>query len=283
MAEKTKILIVGGNEMSAGLIKILSGSKAIKITAVVDADENTPAIKTAKKIGITVDKDFTKFLNKEDVDEIINTTGNDKIQRDIVEKKPKEIEVTSNHCARIMQHILSEYDRIYKARFREEERFSGIYNSSKDGIKYTDLEGRLLDVNAAFCDIVNYSKDELIDKMKYQDFTPVKYHKYEGQIIKDVIKTRHPREYEKEYIKKDGSSVPVLLTIFLVRGFQGQPIGVAAIVKNISENKRMQEELNKKLHDLERFHKIAVDRELKMIELKKTITALETKLKKKPE
>ncbi|MFC1624364.1 hypothetical protein ACFL28_03500, partial [Candidatus Omnitrophota bacterium] len=50
---------------------------------------------------------------------------------------------------------------------------------------------------------------------------------------------------------------------------------------NITERKKAEEELKKKIHDLERFHKFSVDRELKMKELKKEIKVLEKRLGEK--
>jgi len=54
------------------------------------------------------------------------------------------------------------------------------------------------------------------------------------------------------------------------------------IIRDITERKKMEEELQKKMHDLERFNKLAVGRELKMIELKKRIKELEARLGEKP-
>jgi predicted nucleic acid-binding Zn-ribbon protein len=51
------------------------------------------------------------------------------------------------------------------------------------------------------------------------------------------------------------------------------------IAKDISEMKSMQEKLEKKVKDLEIFQKVAIDRELKMVELKKKISQLEERLK----
>lgn len=50
-------------------------------------------------------------------------------------------------------------------------------------------------------------------------------------------------------------------------------------IRDITESKKTQDEIKEKMHDLERFSKFAVDRELKMEELEKKEKELEEKLK----
>jgi len=124
-----------------------------------------------------------------------------------------------------------------------QEHLSAIYNSSKDAIRFASTDGTLLDINEAFCQLTGYSKKELLSGKKYQELTSPEYHEWEARIIGGVLKTGKPAEYEKEYIRKDGSRVPILLTVFVVRGEDGKPIGVAAIIKDITELREMQERL----------------------------------------
>src|SRR2546426_648873 len=133
-----------------------------------------------------------------------------------------------------------------------QERFRGIYECSKDAMAYTALDGRLLDANDAFLALTGYSREELLDGEKYRDITPVQYGDPEPYIIEQVLKTGDPAEYEKEYVRKDGSRVPVLLTVFVVRGANGGPAGLAAIIKDITERKRAEQEIKELNEDLRR-------------------------------
>lgn len=139
---------------------------------------------------------------------------------------------------------LNERQRAEAALRKSEERFHGIYNSSMDAIGYVDLDGVLLDVNDAFTKLTGYSRAELLSgRKKFQDLTPGQYHEFEEKKIEEVCSTEEPVEYEKEYIKKDGSRVPVLLTTFIVRGSDGNAAGLAAIIKDISEQKKAYKEM----------------------------------------
>ena len=56
---------------------------------------------------------------------------------------------------------------------------------------------------------------------------------------------------------------------------QGNIIYIVCTARDITEHKKAEEELKKKMRELETFQKVAVGRELKMIELKKKIEELE--------
>jgi len=133
--------------------------------------------------------------------------------------------------------FLSSVKKRERERAKFYERFVGIYNSSKDAIGYVSLDGVLLDVNDSFCRLTGCSREELLDNKKYQDLAPKEYHEYEAKTIERILRTGKPEEYEQEYIRKDGSRVPVLLTVFVAKGINGKILGIAAIIKDITERK----------------------------------------------
>ncbi|MFH1723067.1 MAG: PAS domain S-box protein [Elusimicrobiota bacterium] len=124
-----------------------------------------------------------------------------------------------------------------------QDRFTGLYESSKDAIVFADPDGTLTHINDAFCGLTGYPREELLAGKRYQDLTPNEYHGYEAGIVERVLRTGRPTEYEKEYIRKDGSRVPILLTTFVVKGSDGKPIGLAAIIKDIAERRRLEAEV----------------------------------------
>jgi predicted nucleic acid-binding Zn-ribbon protein len=57
-------------------------------------------------------------------------------------------------------------------------------------------------------------------------------------------------------------------------------VGVVALIRDITERKKTEEELKEKNEELEKFNKFAVGRELRIIELKNKVKELEKKLEK---
>ena len=67
-----------------------------------------------------------------------------------------------------------------------------------------------------------------------------------------------------------------------MRDASGQIVGVSTVARDITERKRAENELRASNDDLARFNRAAVDRELRMIELKKEINALCAELGQPP-
>ncbi|MFO0698651.1 MAG: PAS domain S-box protein [Nitrospira sp.] len=136
-----------------------------------------------------------------------------------------------------------------QAMHEAQERFEDIFESSKDAIGYASLDGTFVLANEALSKLTGYSKQELLSRT-HRDLTPQNHHELQAKVIMRVLETGEPHEYEKEYIRKDGSHVPVSLTVFAVKGDNGKPAGVAAIVRDITERKRAEEALHESQRQL---------------------------------
>jgi PAS domain S-box-containing protein len=130
-----------------------------------------------------------------------------------------------------------------KEKFRA--RYEGIFNGSMDSIVYSTLYGKLVDVNDSFQQLTGYTRDELLNKVYYQDLTPPEYYEAEGIKVEELIATGIPVEMEKEYIRKDGTRVPISFNAFLVRDELGKPAGLAAVIRDLTETKRADAEFLK--------------------------------------
>jgi len=126
-----------------------------------------------------------------------------------------------------------------------EAKFRGLYDSIRDGILANDVSGRIYECNRAFENMVGYSLEEL-RKMKWQDITPKHYLKLEEGIVRDQMLERGFSGYvEKEYIRKDGSKVPVEVSGSVVEGTEGKRDTIWCVIRDITERKKMQEGLLK--------------------------------------
>ncbi|MDD5681256.1 MAG: PAS domain S-box protein, partial [Candidatus Omnitrophica bacterium] len=91
--------------------------------------------------------------------------------------------------------------------------------------------------------------------------------------IKNGDRVEH---FETVRVKKDGQHINVSLTVSPIKDNAGNIIGVSTIARDITERKRIEKELEAKMRTLERFQKITVGRELRMIELKAEIARLKS-------
>jgi PAS domain S-box-containing protein len=133
-----------------------------------------------------------------------------------------------------------------------ERKYRRLHESMRDAFVCTDMAGRIQDWNQAYQAMLGYAADDL-RHMSYQELTPEKWHASEARILQEQILVRgHSDVYEKEYRRRDGSVFPVELRTFVVPGADGRPEQMWAIVRDISDRKRAEEELQRLNQTLER-------------------------------
>jgi len=129
-------------------------------------------------------------------------------------------------------------------RLREsEEKYRLGFESSTDGIASADMEGKFLDFNKVFLDMLGYPKEELL-KLSFREITPQRWHKMEdNMIISQLAEGKDSGIYEKEYIRKDGTILPINIRFWLIKDDQGDPVRMWKIVRDITERKKAEEEI----------------------------------------
>jgi PAS domain S-box-containing protein len=126
-----------------------------------------------------------------------------------------------------------------------EQRYNYLYTMSRDGIARADLDGRLLEFNVAYQQMLGYSPEEL-RTLTYHQITPPRWREGERERIQAQTFTRGYTDlYEKEYIRKDGTIINVELQTYLERAPDGAPAAVWATVRDITLRRRAEEALRK--------------------------------------
>jgi two-component system, cell cycle sensor histidine kinase and response regulator CckA len=104
-------------------------------------------------------------------------------------------------------------------------------------------DGRIGIVNTAFCNLVGYSQDDLRAMDWSRDLTPPEWRTREAEHLEELLRTREAVRYEKEYIRKDGSRIPIELLTHLVCDETGTPQYFYAFLTDLTERKRAEETL----------------------------------------
>jgi PAS domain S-box-containing protein len=99
-------------------------------------------------------------------------------------------------------------------------------------------DGRLGLVNRAFEQLTGYSGEELRTLDWANTLTPPEWREIERRKLEELHAAGHPVRYEKEYLRKDGSRVPIELLVHLVRDAEGKPEFYYSFLMDITERKR---------------------------------------------
>jgi PAS domain S-box-containing protein len=153
-------------------------------------------------------------------------------------------------CAVAIQDI-SDLRKAERALKESEERLRRIIETSPVAIGFGDSTGRIFEANEAFYRLTGYTREEIqATRLGWDRLTAPEYREIDRQIMATLAATGSAGPYEKEYIRKDGSRLPLLLS---VSKFPGRNEHIAFIV-DITERKENEESLKK---NRERFELLA--------------------------
>jgi diguanylate cyclase (GGDEF)-like protein/PAS domain S-box-containing protein len=162
--------------------------------------------------------------------------------------------LTSAYAEALRDHTRSEQDHLgaaalaahalaEDARHTSEARFHAVFTESAVGIGISDVDGRVLEVNRALCDLFGYSPEELTERSAFSFVHPDDDPAYWAE-VKDLLagEVDHVRR-EKAYVRRDGTSVWADVELTLVRASDGSPRFMVGMLQDITERRRLQDRL----------------------------------------
>ena len=150
---------------------------------------------------------------------------------DIDDRRQAEVEREQYH-----RQTLTLYHEL-KAR---EAKIRRLIDSNIVGVVFSDLDGRLFEVNGAFLDMVGYTKEDVsAGKLSWRVMTPPEWRDVSERAAAQIRATGTCDVFEKEYSRGDGSRVPVLVA---VAALGDPPNETVAFVLDLTERKRADEE-----------------------------------------
>jgi PAS domain S-box-containing protein len=123
-----------------------------------------------------------------------------------------------------------------------EARYRGLFESSREPILASDWDGRITAANQAALEMLGYQFDELV-RLTHWDITPTRWHELVTAQFAKACEFGHSDVYEKELMRKDGSTLAVSVRMWSSGGAAGGPPGTWAFVRDITERQRMEQAL----------------------------------------
>ncbi|HEX7468097.1 MAG TPA: PAS domain S-box protein [Methanobacterium sp.] len=134
-------------------------------------------------------------------------------------------------------------DRALRETLREKEFLADLLEHASLPFAVGYPDGRLGLHNHAFEQLTGYITEQLHTIDWSTKLTPLEWREMEKQKLDELNRTGQPVQYEKEYIRKDGSRVPIELLVNMVLNMEGNPEYYYSFITDITERKKAEEEI----------------------------------------
>jgi PAS domain S-box-containing protein len=136
--------------------------------------------------------------------------------------------------------IALENAHLYRDLEQREAKIRRLVDANIIGIFFWDLEGRIIEANDTLLRMVGCDREDLVSgRLRWTDLTPPEWRDGIARAVDEVKMTGSAQPYEKEYLRKDGSRVPVLIGS---AAFDEQRDRGVAFVLDLTERKRAEAE-----------------------------------------
>ncbi len=140
---------------------------------------------------------------------------------------------------------------------QSQDRSQRIFNSNLVGIIVAADSGEMIEVNEYFAKLVGYSREELMGgAVTWRELTAPEYRDLDVRGMEELTRYGICTPFEKEYLRRDGVRVPVLIGAARLEGRQYEHV---AFVLDLTERKRQQEALRRAQERFRVAHELSLD------------------------
>lgn len=131
------------------------------------------------------------------------------------------------------------------------------------GVATCDAEGRILEANDAYLDMLGYSRNELVSgQIAWRELTPPEWEDASNKAVAEIQATGRCAVFEKEYFRKDGTRVPILMASAAI---DESPREIVAFVLDLTARKRAEEALKETETRLAEAQRLEREREAAVV------------------
>jgi PAS domain S-box-containing protein len=225
-----RVLVIGAGRGGTSILRMLLDRETIKVTAVVDVDDQAPGIVLARGLGIPTGRSFESFLT-DDVDLIIEATGSEEAYQQILERKPANVSLIPGAIAQLLMVLIAEKEGLIERLTQQRQELDVILNSTHDAMIAVDKDCRVKLFNAAAERITGVRSDTAL-----------------GHFAKDVIpNTRlhvvlQSSEPELNQLQWLGNTRIITNRVPIFDDY-GTVVGAAAVFRDVTEVQALAEEV----------------------------------------
>ncbi|HBB30769.1 MAG TPA: hybrid sensor histidine kinase/response regulator [Cyanobacteria bacterium UBA8803] len=136
---------------------------------------------------------------------------------------------------------------------QSEARLRRLVDANIIGIVFADFE-TVTEANDAFLEMVDYTRAEVeAGKLRWREMTPPEYIPLDERGLEELLSTGVCSPFEKEYIRKDGSRIPILVGAATI---QREPFQLVCFILDLTQTKQLENQLRQQAQDLEHANQV---------------------------
>ncbi len=157
---------------------------------------------------------------------------------------------------RSFNQMIQDLKRSQQSLQEAEEKYRRIFENSKDMIYITSVDGRFIDVNQAGVEMFCFeNREELMERNVGTLYVNPDDRK---RFADEIARAGFVKDFEVQLLRKDGRPVDALITATVRKDEEGQIISYEGTIKDISDRKRMEDELYQRTKELETLHDLSI-------------------------
>lgn len=252
-----RVAIIGAGNKCLYLMQVINKYEfqivAPVVVAVADINNKAPGLVKAKERGLFVTNDYNDLFKLDNIDLIVELTGDLKLYNDILSKKSKRVQAIAHNTAMLFWEIDSAAQKHIKINQKLSET-QAVYDALINGLIHEDvvvisLDHKILDINEAFLKKLGLTRDQTIGQccheITHRNPVPCSGKKHPCPLA-EVIETGKTSQTTHIHLDQDGNKHHVSIScypLFEKGGLKGVIEVSKDITKDIEfEKKMMQQE-----------------------------------------
>ena len=228
---KQKVLIVGAGKGGSALLDLLLKTKTMHIAAVIDKNPKAPGLFIAEKNGIETALDWLPYIDQQ-IDIIIETTGDPGVLKQLVRKKPDRTIVVPGSLAYIISQLMNEKQQLIQMLKEQTYKHDRIFNSMNDGMIFIDINEEIILFNKMAEEMTGTKREAAIGQHIQKVIPTTK--------LPRILNTREPEYNQKQFLKPNRQIVTTRIPII---DDGGTLLGALSIFKDITDAVELAEEV----------------------------------------
>lgn len=159
--DKVRVAIVGAGPEGYSVLHMLRGMHNVEVIGMADQEKNAAGLELAREEGIFTSTSLAEVIGLPDLDVVIETTGENKMQQRLYELKPPDTALMESRAVGLMMNVCQENRELLEFK-RIQGELSAILNSVQEAIEVVDNRGVIKYVNPAFTAITGIAPGERI-------------------------------------------------------------------------------------------------------------------------